>query len=466
LSNLDTASLENFLAEFDCFICTEIQDIQLAINLNKACRSKGVRFLMADVCGLFSWSFSDFGSEFNVADLDGEEYSENYISSIKIGQSSVIEVLDKKFHNLEDDDCVKFYEVQGMVQLNNQTAKVKIINSYTFSIDLDLSKFDPYTSNGLFKRVKKHKLIQFRPLDEQLDKPDLTLSDLSEVKFSQPYLIHVAMHAIHRLWMHAEELRTYSNYLKLAVDELGKRFEADNSIQLNVEDLKRICCILYATKNAQFPSLCAFIGGIVAQEAIKSITNKFSPIKQWFHLDCMELYECSINPNEMPTQKITKNDRYDNLRECFGGEMTLEKLKSLRLFMVGCGAIGCEMMKNYALLGVSCSDKGLVSITDNDLIEKSNLNRQFLFRQEDIQKSKSLSAQAATLRMNPDMKINAYEKKVCPQSENQLFTDEFFKSHDLCVNALDNVEARRYMDSRCVGNQKPLLESGTLGPKG
>jgi hypothetical protein len=34
------------------------------------------------------------------------------------------------------------------------------------------------------------------------------------------------------------------------------------------------------------------------------------------------------------------------------------------------------------------------------------------------------------------------------------------------VNALDNVNARLYVDSRCVSNKKPLLESGTLGPKG
>ena len=34
------------------------------------------------------------------------------------------------------------------------------------------------------------------------------------------------------------------------------------------------------------------------------------------------------------------------------------------------------------------------------------------------------------------------------------------------VNALDNVEARRYVDSRCVTNLRPLLESGTMGAKG
>jgi ubiquitin-activating enzyme E1 len=50
-----------------------------------------------------------------------------------------------------------------------------------------------------------------------------------------------------------------------------------------------------------------------------------------------------------------------------------------KVFVVGAGAIGCELLKNLALLGV-----GDVTVTDNDTIEKSNLNRQFLFREKDI----------------------------------------------------------------------------------
>lgn len=50
-----------------------------------------------------------------------------------------------------------------------------------------------------------------------------------------------------------------------------------------------------------------------------------------------------------------------------------------RVFVVGAGAIGCELLKNLALMGVS-----QVTVTDNDTIEKSNLNRQFLFREKDI----------------------------------------------------------------------------------
>ena len=52
---------------------------------------------------------------------------------------------------------------------------------------------------------------------------------------------------------------------------------------------------------------------------------------------------------------------------------------------VGAGAIGCELLKNYAMMGVGCCPDGAVFITEMDIIEKSNLNRHFLFRPWDIQ---------------------------------------------------------------------------------
>ena len=42
------------------------------------------------------------------------------------------------------------------------------------------------------------------------------------------------------------------------------------------------------------------------------------------------------------------------------------------------------MLKNFAMMGIGCSDDGYVYVTDMDSIEKSNLNRQFLFRSWDI----------------------------------------------------------------------------------
>ena len=52
---------------------------------------------------------------------------------------------------------------------------------------------------------------------------------------------------------------------------------------------------------------------------------------------------------------------------------------------VGAGAIGCEHLKNFAMMGMGCSVTGQVFVTDMDTIEKSNLNRQFLFRPGDVQ---------------------------------------------------------------------------------
>jgi len=132
--------------------------------------------------------------------------------------------------------------------------------------------------------------------------------------------------------------------------------------------------------------------------------------------------------------------------------------------VVGAGAIGCELLKNFALIGLGC-DGGNVTVTDMDMIERSNLNRQFLFRSWDIQKHKSATAVAAVKAMNPATNYTSMELRVGTETEN-IFNDDFFEALDGVANALDNIEARTYMDRRCVYYNKPLLESGTLGTKG
>jgi ubiquitin-activating enzyme E1 len=146
------------------------------------------------------------------------------------------------------------------------------------------------------------------------------------------------------------------------------------------------------------------------------------------------------------------------------GRKFQSKINSLKYFVVGAGAIGCELLKNFAMIGVGAGN-GCVTVTDMDLIEKSNLNRQFLFRPSDVQWSKSSTAARVIKNMNPDMKVIAHENRVCPETE-KIYNDEFFEALDGVANALDNVNARIYMDRRCVYYRKPLLESGTLGTKG
>jgi len=116
-------------------------------------------------------------------------------------------------------------------------------------------------------------------------------------------------------------------------------------------------------------------------------------------------------------------------------------------------------------MGVAAGEKGQIIITDMDLIERSNLNRQFLFRPKDVGQPKSTCAALAAKAMNQEVNIVAHENFVGLKTEH-IYTDEFFEQLDGVANALDNVEARNYMDRRCVYYRKPLLESGTLGTKG
>ena len=469
LESLSDTDLTALLSKYDCVILTEVKNLTLLIKINEICRSSGIKYLMSDVYGLVGWSFTDFGSSFECVDIDGEEYSEHFIGGItKLSANEIqVETLSDKLHHLESGDLVKFSEIVGLDHLNEKTFQVKVVNAKKFTCTTQESLADSvtYVRGGMFKQIKLKKTITFQSLQEQIRVPTLTLTDLSEHKFYNAYFVHVCLQALNLF--HEKKLKTYEDFSSLVGQKLAE-FNAANqqvfSRNVDIADapFESLMRIVFYTSGAKFAPLCALYGGVVAQEAIKSVTNKFSPFQQWLHVECSDLYE-NATAQSVPELKY---DRYDSLRICFGGEKTLVKLKSAKVFMVGCGAIGCEMLKNYAQLGIACDSQGSLTITDNDLIEKSNLSRQFLFRSHDIQKAKSVTAAKAIKQMNADVNVLVLEKKVCTQTESDTFTDTFFGYLDVCVNALDNVEARRYMDNRCVSNKKPLLETGTLGAKG
>ena len=80
---------------------------------------------------------------------------------------------------------------------------------------------------------------------------------------------------------------------------------------------------------------------------------------------------------------MLQGTRYDSQVAVFGS--TIQKqIQDLNLFLVGAGALGCEFLKNFAMMGVAASQQGRLTVTDDDVIEKSNLSRQFLFRDSNI----------------------------------------------------------------------------------
>ncbi|KAA6355059.1 MAG: putative Ubiquitin-activating enzyme E1 1, partial [Streblomastix strix] len=133
--------------------------------------------------------------------------------------------------------------------------------------------------------------------------------------------------------------------------------------------------------------------------------------------------------------------------------------------LVGAGALGCEALKNWALMGVACGTNGLITVTDMDNIEISNLSRQFLFRPWDIQKPKSNTAVLAAQHINPQLKAVALTNRVGSETED-IFNNKFWNSLDGVHNALDNVPSRLYVDEKVIQYRKTLLEGGTLGTQG
>eukprot|EP00697_Spironema_sp_BW2_P008026 gnl/Spiro4/22495_TR11098_c0_g2_i2.p1 gnl/Spiro4/22495_TR11098_c0_g2~~gnl/Spiro4/22495_TR11098_c0_g2_i2.p1 ORF type:complete len:643 (-),score=229.30 gnl/Spiro4/22495_TR11098_c0_g2_i2:64-1992(-) len=199
----------------------------------------------------------------------------------------------------------------------------------------------------------------------------------------------------------------------------------------------------------------------MAQEVLKALSGKFVPIRQLVYYNGQDLI-----PQDRHDLSIfaPRGNRYDAQRICLG-QPTCDALADTRLFMIGAGAIGCCMLKNLAMLGVSTGDRGMITLTDMDTIEKSNLNRQFLFRDSDIQAPKSETAARRCAEMNNAVRVVSRFDRVGKETEH-IYTDDFFRSLDVVVNALDNVPARLYVDSRCVATSRPLLESGTQGTKG
>uniref|UniRef100_A0A8C1H6W6 Ubiquitin-like modifier-activating enzyme 6 n=1 Tax=Cyprinus carpio carpio TaxID=630221 RepID=A0A8C1H6W6_CYPCA len=455
---LDDSTDLSFLKRYQCVVLTETK-LSLQKRINHFCHSQQppIKFIGCDVFGICSRVFCDFGEAFEVSDPTGEEPKELFIQNISQGNPGVVMCMDSRTHGLQTGQSVCFKEINGMTELNGTTHQVTVLSPYSFAIG-DTSSFQAFAHGGIFRLVKTPKTFNFEMMEQQLCDPRLLTPDFSKPEV--PLQLHTIMLALDAF---QEQHARLPSIGCLQDAELLLKFTEEISRTLkNTVSFELVRCVSRCARGC-LPPLAAAVGGIASQEVLKALTGKFSPLQQWFYLDAIEV----VQPLQyLPAEEFApRGDRYDALRACIGESMCL-KLHKFRVFMVGCGAIGCEMLKNLALLGVGLSrHSGEICITDPDLIEKSNLNRQFLFRPQHIQRPKSTTAAAATLEINPEMQIDAHLNKVCPATED-IYSDAFFSHLNLVVTALDNVEARRYVDSRSVSNQKALLDSGTMGTKG
>ena len=112
-------------------------------------------------------------------------------------------------------------------------------------------------------------------------------------------------------------------------------------------------------------------------------------------------------------------------------------------------------------MGISINDKSITTITDNDLIETSNLNRQFLFRNKDIGKSKSKIASEQAKIMNRKFYCKNLVIYVNYYTE-EFFDEKFWRKQNFIFTAVDNKTARKNIDNQCTKYSKHLIDTGTL----
>uniref|UniRef100_A0A1B6D3R9 E1 ubiquitin-activating enzyme n=1 Tax=Clastoptera arizonana TaxID=38151 RepID=A0A1B6D3R9_9HEMI len=448
---------DDFLKKFRVIVLT-CSSFEEQLRISEVTHTNDIALIVADSRGVFAQVFCDFGSAFTVLDTNGESPVTTMIAGVSKDGEGVVTCLDDTRHGLEDGDFVTFSEVQGMTELNNcDPKKIRVLGPYTFSIG-DTNGYSDYIRGGIVSQVKMPKQLNFKPINEAFKNPEFLITDFA--KFDYPITLHIAFYALQKFikingrvpkpWNKADG-EEFINLAKLTNIELGLNSE------LNIELLEKFSKVCAG-------NLCpinAAIGGIVAQEVMKACSGKFSPIFQFLYFDAVECLPDSDSIDEADFQ--AKNCRYDGQISVLGNSFQ-KKLGLLKYFVVGAGAIGCELLKNFAMMGIG-ADGGQVTVTDMDLIEKSNLNRQFLFRPHDVQRPKSGTAAKVIRNMNPNMNVVSHENRVGPETE-KVYDDAFFENLDGVANALDNVDARIYMDRRCVYYRKPLLESGTLGTKG
>uniref|UniRef100_A0A8C5HKI7 E1 ubiquitin-activating enzyme n=1 Tax=Gouania willdenowi TaxID=441366 RepID=A0A8C5HKI7_GOUWI len=453
------ALTEDYLTKFQVVVLTN-SSLDEQHQVGDFCHSKGIKLIVADTHGLFGQLFCDFGEDMVVYDATGEQPLSAMISMITKDNPGVVTCLDEARHGFESGDFVTFTEVQGMTELNGcQPVEIKALGPYTFSI-CDTAGFTDYIRGGIVTQVKMPKKISFKSFSSSMAEPEFVMTDFA--KFDRPGQLHLGFQAIHAFQKKHNRLST--PWSKADGDEfltLAKQLNSAQTGSAAVEQLDEslIRKISYVAAGDLAP-INAFIGGLAAQEVMKACSGKFMPIKQWLYYDALE---CLAEEDVMLTEEECKNCRYDGQIAVFGTKLQ-DLLGKQRYFLVGAGAIGCELLKNFAMMGLASGD-GEVIVTDMDTIEKSNLNRQFLFRPSDVTKMKSDTAAAAVKQMNPHIRITGHQNRVGPDTE-RVYDDDFFESLDGVANALDNVDARMYMDRRCVYYRKPLLESGTLGTKG
>ena len=473
LSIMEGDNIFKNLKKYNVIVVSEIMDENLLIKLDEDCRINNIGFIYTCSFGISGFIFSDFGKNFIIKDPNGIEIKSFIIKNITNEKEGLITIddesgLNNEF-NLFHDDMIIITDVKGMEELNDDIKPKEFIkkNKHSFYIKEDTSNYGKYIKGGIVKQYKKPINISYKSLKERMEIPyeeGTYIDKINSYKKNINPILHCGFMGIQKYFTENKKLpdlndiKESKKVIQYSKEIFKKSKEKNEEWTEDVDEFdEKVVENISRWSKAEIIPMCSIMGGIVAQEAIK-FTGKYTPINQWMWI---EFFDTVSLLNENIERKLEET-RYDDLISIYGNDIQ-KKLEKLNVFMIGAGANGCEFLKNFSLMGISCSEGKLV-VSDNDIIEVSNLNRQFLFKKNNIGDYKSKIACQSAKIFNPNINIKDYQIIINKDAEN-IFDEKFWNNQDLIIFALDNDEGRNYLHTQCTNNKLVGIDAGPLGTK-
>ena len=148
--------------------------------------------------------------------------------------------------------------------------------------------------------------------------------------------------------------------------------------------------------------------------------------------------------------EVHRYSRHILLREVGGTGQA--KLKAAKVLVIGAGGLGAPLALYLAAAGV-----GTIGLVDHDVVELSNLQRQILFDESNINQSKALAAKKKLLKLNPLVTVNAYATRVSSENIATLVKD-----YDIVCDGTDNFPTRFLVADACVAAKRTLVSAAVL----
>ncbi len=152
----------------------------------------------------------------------------------------------------------------------------------------------------------------------------------------------------------------------------------------------------------------------------------------------------------MNNEQLERYARHISLEEV--GEIGQQKLLNSKVLVIGAGGLGSP-----ALMYLVASGVGTIGIADDDCVDLSNLQRQIIHLNSDIENKKVKSAESKLKAMNPDVKINTYSMRI-----NKYNIMDLIKDYDFILDCTDNFETKFLINDACVIAKKPFSHAGIL----